>query len=79
MPAAGAGAGVGCSAVGQRRSEGSRVAEARCGEEEEDGRRSQGVAQVTLLPAAVGARMGWEVTCPPLEEIWGRSRTLNDS
>lgn len=55
------------------------VAEARCGEEEEDGRRSQGVAQVTLLPAAVGARMGWEVTCPPLEEIWGRSRTLNDS
>lgn len=39
--------------------------------------RSQGVAQVMLLPAAVGARMGWEV-CTPLEEIWGWSRTLND-
>lgn len=56
------------------------VAEVWCREEEEeeDGRRSQGVAQVMLLPAAVGARTGWEVTCPPLEEIWGRSRTLND-
>lgn len=94
VPAAGAVWGElmpGSSCWGQGQSQGfvpggsAGVAQVWCREEEEDGRkegrqegRSQGVAQVMLLPAAVGARMGWEVTCAPLEEIWGWSRTLND-
>lgn len=44
-----------------------------------EGRSSQGVLQVMLLLAAVGARVGWEITCSPLEEIWGWSRILNDA
>lgn len=43
-----------------------------------EGRRLQGVVQVMLLLPAAGARMGWEVTCPPVEEIWRWSRTRND-